>query len=154
MSLWRACGSGLHSLFLDPGRRGEDGPHQQGPLLSVSAQGHPPTLATHTPTVSVCHSPPPRGAPGALFTLRGNCLEHQKLKNIHEGREGWPSPKAGWAPPKPCGPAQSCQPRVLSPGKRLPVACSLPATSGPLGGPLHTHLGGNSRRKGPEAAVC
>lgn len=98
-----------------------------------------PRLWPHTRPLSVSATHHrPVGLLGLCSHCAGTAWNTRSSKIFTRGREGWPSPKAGRAPPKPCGPAQSCQPRVLSPGKRFPVACSLPATSGPLGGPLHT----------------
>ena len=113
--------------FLDPGGRGEDDPHLQGPLLSGGTGPPPDPGHTHTsPTVSVCHSLLPRAAPGAL----SHCQEPPgtpDLQNIHEGEGGLALPQGRPGTSQALQSAQSCQPRASEPWETPPCGLQPPS---------------------------
>lgn len=150
----------------------------RAPFSQVSAQGHPPTLATHTPTVSVCHSPLPCGAPGAL----SHCREPPGTPDLHEGEGRLALPQGRPGTSQALRSAQSCRPRASEPWETPPCglqppsnlwasrwallhphlawrqacrgrACASPQARWEAGLCEEGHLDGNSRCKGPEAGA-
>lgn len=106
----------------------------------------------------------PVGLLGLCSHCTGTAWNTRSSKIFTRGREGWHSPKAGRTPPRPCCPAQSCQPRGAEPWETpscgLQPPCNLWASrwASPSSTGLAPGLRGAGRvralRQGGQAGLC